>query len=72
MLSAIIADKARTASSDEPPDAAVSVHTGVAGLPDDEKILRHAEAMPLLARERLAPVFRTGQCKKSGFQLEDY
>jgi diguanylate cyclase (GGDEF)-like protein len=64
-LTEIISDKARTAPSDEPTDLAVSVHTGVAGLPDDEKIIRHAEAMPLLARERLTPVFHTGKCKKS-------
>jgi len=63
-LSEIISDKARTTPSNEPTDLAVSVHAGVAGLHDDEKIIRHAESMPLLARERLTPVFRTGQCKR--------
>jgi GGDEF domain-containing protein len=56
----IIASKAEELGVCLPAGGAVSVHAGVAGLPDDKECLRHPEAMPLLARERLTPVFRAG------------
>ena len=57
----IIAAKAETFGFDDVPDLAISVHAGVAGLPGDDEKLRHAEAIPLLAQERLTPVFWVGR-----------
>lgn len=52
------------------PDMTVSVHAGAAGLPGDKKFVRYAEAMPLLARERMTPIFKIGRYSNQGCTQE--
>ncbi len=48
------------------PGMTATIRAGIAGLPEDKRNIRHAEAMPILARERLAPVFQARHFPKNG------
>lgn len=57
----IISEKRDMVELEGLPDLTVAVHAGAAGLPGDKEFVRYAEAMPLLARERMKPVFKIGR-----------
>lgn len=62
----ILSEKRDMIELESLPDMMVSIHAGAAGLPDDKKYLRYAEAMPLLAQERMTPIFKVGRFSNQG------
>ena len=61
----IISAKAEEFRFDCLPGMTAMIRAGIAGLPEDKRNIRHAEAMPILARERLRPCSRPGIFRKT-------
>jgi diguanylate cyclase (GGDEF)-like protein len=65
-FTSILSEKREMVELEGLPDVTLSIHAGTAGLPGDKEFVRYAEAMPLLARERLAPIFKIGRLSNQG------